>query len=73
MSAKRIDAVYIIGDIFIEGDIVKVTFDFKHAKNKEGRICGITNEFLYIDNSEHFRSNIYKINMDSIAAIVKID
>ena len=73
MSPKRIDAVSISGNVFMEGDIVRVTFDSKNVKNKEGRIYSVTNDFLFIDSSEHYNSTITRIGMSSIVEIVKIN
>lgn len=73
MRAKRIDAISISGNIFIEGDIVAITYDLNNVKRDIGMISDINNDWLYLDQSEHFNSSIKRISLNSIAAIVKAD
>ena len=73
MSAERIDGVIINKEVFIENDIVYVSYDFEHVKKISGRIDKINDDFLYLDQSSNFKSKITKISMKSIVAIVKVN
>lgn len=70
MGAKRVNALEILGNVFIEGDIVGVNYHTDSGDAyKEGRIDSITDDWLCLDQSEHYQKRVSRIPINKIFAV----
>ena len=69
MGARRVNALYVHGNIFTEGDIVSVNYHTDSSvAYKEGRIDSITDDWLCLDQSEHYQKRVSRIPINKIFA-----